>query len=154
MKISIISPGNFGNSPHKTVFEEYRKRLKWKLELKEIELKNAQNLSSEKLKEGEAQLISKHVKSGSVIIALDERGKEFSSVEFAKLLADFAVQGNSEISFVIGGADGLAKEILQQAQQKIAFGKMTFPHLMVRAMLAEQLYRAETIINKHPYHRQ
>lgn len=154
MKLSIISPGNFGNSPHKNVFEEYRKRLKWKLELKEIELKNAQNFSSEKLKECEADLILKTLKPASKLIALDEGGRQFSSVEFAKLISDFALHGDSDLTFVIGGADGLSKKILQKASLKISLGIMTFPHLMVRAMLAEQLYRAATIIDKHPYHRE
>lgn len=154
MKLTIISLGHFGNSVHKNVFEEYCKRLKWKVELKEIELKNSQSFSSEKLKEGEAELILKTLKPSSHLIALDEHGKHFSSVEFAKLLADFSLQGTSDLTFVIGGADGLAEKILQKSTLKISFSKMTFPHLMVRSMLAEQLYRASTIIDKHPYHRQ
>ncbi|MBU6339840.1 MAG: 23S rRNA (pseudouridine(1915)-N(3))-methyltransferase RlmH [Rickettsiales bacterium] len=154
MKISIISIGKFENSPHKQVFETYLKRSKWKIELKELELKNAHNLSVEKIKEGEGTLILKALKSGSKLIALDEEGKQFDSISFSKMLADFALRGESDLSFVIGGSDGLSSEVLQKAALKISLGKMTFPHLMVRAILAEQLYRAQTIIAGHPYHRE
>jgi len=154
MKISIISIGKFENSPHKQVFETYIKRLKWKVELKELDLKNSQNLSVTKIKEGEGALILKVLKPSSKLIVLDEDGKQFSSVAFAKMISDFAVAGDSDLSFVIGGSDGLSEEVLQKSNLKISFGKMTFPHLMVRAILAEQLYRAQSIISGHPYHRE
>lgn len=154
MKISIISIGKFENSPHKQVFETYLKRSKWKIELKELELKNAHNLSIEKIKEGEGALILKALKPSSKLIVLDEEGKQFDSISFSKILADFAVRGDSDLSFVIGGSDGLSNEVLQKSAMKISLGKMTFPHLMVRAILVEQLYRAQTIINGHPYHRE
>jgi len=154
MKITIISIGKFENSPHKAVFENYLKRLKWKIELKELELKNSHNMSIEKIKEGEGALILKAVKPSSRLIALDENGKQFKSRDFAKLIADFALQGNSDLTFVIGGSDGLAQEVLKKATLKISLGLMTLPHLMVRAVLMEQLYRASTIIENHPYHRE
>ena len=154
MKITIISIGKFENSPHRLAFENYLKRMKWDIELKELELKNAHNLSVDKIKEGEGKLIAKAIKSGSLVIALDEKGKEFTSQNFAKLIADFTLQGNSHFTFLIGGANGLSAEIIRSANLKIAFGLMTFPHLMVRAMLMEQLYRAQSIIAGHPYHKE
>lgn len=154
MKISIISIGKFENSSHKQVFESYLKRSKWKIELKELELKNAHNLSVEKIKEGEGTLILKAIKPSSKLIALDEEGRQFDSISFSKMLSDFAVNGDSDLSFVIGGSDGLSSELLQKAALKISLGKMTFPHLMVRSILIEQLYRAQTIIAGHPYHRE
>lgn len=154
MKISIISIGKFENSPHKQVFETYIKRLKWKVELKELDLKNSQNFSVPKIKEGEGALILKALKPSSKLIVLDEDGKQFSSVAFAKMISDFAVAGDSDLSFAIGGSDGLSEEVLKKSNLKISFGKMTFPHLMVRAILAEQLYRAQSIIAGHPYHRE
>lgn len=154
MRITILSIGKFENSPHKAVFENYLKRLKWKVELRELELKNAQNLSVAKIKEGEGDLILKALKPSSKLIALDEKGKQFGSLAFAKMLADFAVDGDSDLTFVIGGSDGLSSEVLQKAHLKISFGMMTFPHLMVRAILMEQLYRAQSIIAGHPYHRE
>ncbi len=154
MKITIISIGKFENSPHRLAFENYLKRMKWDIELKELELKNAHNLSVDKIKEGEGKLIAKAIKSGSLVIALDEKGKEFTSQNFAKLIADFAVKGDSHLTFLIGGANGLSSDIVGEAKLKIALGLMTFPHLMVRTMLMEQLYRAQSIIAGHPYHKE
>lgn len=154
MKISIISIGKFENSPHKLVFDTYLKRLKWKVELKEMDLKNAQNMSVDKIKEGEGDLILKALKPSSKLIVLDEKGKQFTSIDFSKLMANFAVDGDSDLSFVIGGANGLSAEVLKKAHLKISFSAMTFPHLMVRSILIEQLYRAQSIIAGHPYHRE
>jgi len=154
MKITIISIGKFENSPHKAVFDNYLKRLKWKVELRELELKNSHNMSIEKIKEGEGALILKALKPSSKLIVCDENGKQFKSRDFAKLISDFALQGDSDLTFVIGGADGLSPEVLQKASLKISLGLMTLPHLMVRSILVEQIYRAATIIDGHPYHRE
>lgn len=153
MRIKILSIGKFENSPHKIVFENYLKRLKWKVELRELELKNSQNMSAQKIKEGEGELILKALKPNSKIILLDENGKQFSSRAFAKLISDSALNGDSDLTFVIGGSDGLSKSLLEKSHLKISLSLMTFPHLMVRAILAEQIYRAQTIIEGHPYHR-
>lgn len=154
MRISIISIGKFDNSPHKQVFETYVKRLKWKIDLKELDLRNSNNLNVAKIKEGEGALILKALRPSSKLIALDEDGKQFGSVGFSKVISDSALSGDSDLTFVIGGSDGLSEEILKKSHLKISFGKMTFPHLMVRAILAEQLYRAQSIIAGHPYHRE
>lgn len=154
MKISIISIGKFENSPHRTVFETYLKRLKWKIELKEFDLKNSQNFSVEKIKKCEGELIIKALHPFSKLIALDEKGKQFKSRDFAKLISDFAVSGDSDLTFAIGGANGLSEEVLKKSSLKISLGSMTFPHLMVRSILVEQIYRASTIISGHPYHRE
>ncbi len=153
MKITILSIGKFENSPHKAVFEAYLKRMKWSIDLKEIELKNSNNLSDQQIKTLEAKLLIKSIKSGSIAIALDENGKQFSSNQFAKMLSDFSLHGDSNLCFMIGGAHGLGSEILNMAKLKISLGLMTFPHIMVRSMLLEQLYRAQTIIGGHPYHK-
>lgn len=154
MKITIISIGKFENSPHKAVFETYLKRLKWNIELKEFEAKNAKNLSPALLKQAEAELILKAAKPGSILILLDERGKQYSSLDFAKLLQNYGINGNSNLTFVIGGAFGLDESLKQKANLTLSFSAMTFPHLMVRSILLEQLYRAESIINNHPYHKE
>ncbi len=153
MKITIISIGKFENSPHKAVFETYLQRMKWKVSLKELELKNSQNLSVEKIKELEGDLIFKTLRPSSKLIALDEHGKQFSSRAFEKILSDYAVNGSSDFTFVIGGADGLSKFVLEKASLKLSLGLITLPHLMVRSILIEQLYRAFTITTNHPYHR-
>ena len=154
MRITILSIGKFNSSPHKAVFENYSKRLKWKIELRELELKNSQNMSIDKAKEGEGDLILKALRPSSKLILLDERGKQFASRDFAKLISNYGVDGESDLTFVIGGADGLSQELLKKNHLKISFGLMTLPHLMVRSVLAEQLYRAHTIIDGHPYHRE
>lgn len=154
MRITILSIGKFENSPHKAVFENYLKRLKWKVELKELDLKNSQNLSVAKIKEGEGDLILKTLKPSSKLIALDEHGKQFSSINFSKMFSNLALSGDSDVTFVIGGSDGLSEDVLKKAWLKISLSQMTFPHLMVRAILIEQIYRAQSIIAGHPYHRE
>lgn len=153
MKITIISIGKFEKSLFKPLFDDYLKRLKWKINLKELEVKNSKSLPSNDLKKEEAKLILANIKEGEKIIALDEKGEIFTSRKFAKLISNFAVNGNSSLSFIIGGADGLDEEIIKKAHMQISLSQMTFPHMMVRVILLEQIYRAFTIINNHPYHR-
>ncbi len=152
MKISIISIGKFSkNDPNYDLFLKYQKRLSWKLELKELEAKG--NLQGEVLKMREAELLLGNVPSSAKIIALDEKGRMLSSQEFASSIQNFANNGSSNLAFIIGGADGLGEEVKKKADLVLSFGKMTFPHMMIRSFLAEQIYRANSIINNHPYHR-
>ncbi len=153
MKITIISVGKFDSSPNEELFSDYTKRLKWQINLREINYKNSKNLSSNEIKNGEAKLIIENLKPNSYIIALDEHGKQFSSKEFSLILSDLMNNSISDLTFIIGGASGLALEVLQKAKLTMSFGKITLPHLMVRSILAEQLYRAYSIINNHPYHK-
>lgn len=160
MKIKIISPGKFENSPHLQMFNDYTKRLKSRVELIELEVKNGKNLELQKLKSEEEKLINKHLhpqkpnKNDPKSVILDENGLQLTSKQFAKFISDCQNNSESELCFVIGGAGGLSDEIKNQAKTKISFGLMTFPHLMVRVMLIEQIYRAFSIIENHPYHRQ
>lgn len=91
--------------------------------------------------------------SGAIVIALDERGKSLSSEALAKQLASWRDAGEARVAFVIGGADGLPAAVKAKAKLTLAFGSATWPHLLVRTMMAEQLYRAMTILSGHPYHR-
>jgi len=90
---------------------------------------------------------------GDVMIALDERGKSLTSPAFAQLMGRLRDEGESRVMFVIGGSDGLPGALRARAKNVLSFGSQTWPHLLVRAMLAEQLYRAVTILSGHPYHR-
>jgi len=153
MKITILAFGNFNNSAYKILFEEFLKRISYKIELKELKLKSSNNLNSELLKHKECELILSNLESDSVLIALDEKGKQFDSVEFAKILNNYQLNSSSKITFVIGGADGLDQKIISKANLVMSLGKMTLPHLMARVVIIEQIYRAQTIINNHPYHR-
>jgi 23S rRNA (pseudouridine1915-N3)-methyltransferase len=151
MRLTIASIGRFRGGPLEALYSEYSARLPWQLTLKESEEKKP--LKGDKLKEREADLLMKSVPKGAKLIVLHEHGKEFGSVEFAGLLRRFADEGAQEVAFLIGGADGHAKSTLDKADQLLSLGKMTWPHLMVRGLLAEQLYRAHSIQNNHPYHR-
>ena len=101
----------------------------------------------------EAELLEKAVASATTLVVLDERGRLLSSPEFADKLGTWRDQGGSEIAFVIGGADGIARELRDKADFALSFGKMVWPHMLARVMLAEQLYRATSILTGSPYHR-
>lgn len=102
---------------------------------------------------GEAALLRRALPGGAVLCALDERGQVMSSPDFAGTLARWRDAGAADAAFVIGGADGLTPELRNAAHHRLSFGPMVWPHLLARAMLAEQLYRAATILAGGPYHR-
>jgi 23S rRNA (pseudouridine1915-N3)-methyltransferase len=154
MRITIAAVGKWKAGPEKALFEEYRKRLKWPLALKEVEERRP--LPAPQLKVREAELLRAAVpgKSGDqVVIALDERGKTLSSEALAKQISAWQQRGIGEAAFVIGGADGLDEGLKKDAGMLLSLGAMTWPHMLVRVMLIEQLYRAQQILAGHPYHR-
>ena len=102
----------------------------------------------------EAALLRASVPAGSLLVCLDERGAVLSSPEFAKKLQDWADQGRSDVCFVVGGADGIDPSLRGEAAFLLSFGRMVWPHKLVRVMIAEQLYRAASIIAGTPYHRE
>jgi 23S rRNA (pseudouridine1915-N3)-methyltransferase len=102
----------------------------------------------------EARGLSAQLPTGGIVVALDERGKTLGSEDFAKRLARWRDDGNQAVSFVIGGADGLDPDFVRAADLTLSFSPLTWPHQLVRNMLAEQLYRATTILSGHPYHRE
>ena len=101
----------------------------------------------------EAALLRRAIPDGAVLVALDERGKLMPSPDFADRLAGWRDAGRGDLAFVIGGADGLAPELRAQADMALSFGAMVWPHMLVRVMLTEQLYRAASILARSPYHR-
>lgn len=122
-------------------------------EMKEIpELKNASSLSEDMIRRREGELILKSLKASDTLILLDEKGKEFRSVEFAAYVKGKLDHCSSDVVFCIGGAYGFSPEVYARASEKVSLGKMTFSHQMVRTIFAEQLYRAFTIIKGEPYH--
>ncbi len=102
---------------------------------------------------GEAELLRRAVPDGSVVCALDERGTAMTSPRFARLLEEWRDDGRADAAFLIGGADGLDPAVRDAADRRLSFGPMVWPHMLARAMLAEQLYRAATILAGGPYHR-
>lgn len=152
MRLRIIAVGRAKRGPEQSLFDDYRKRLtQWSLDLIEVEEKRPlptdQRIASE-----EALTLAK-VPAGAVIVALDERGEDLTSRQLADHFRKWQDSGVSDIAFVIGGADGLGEQLKAQARLKLRFGRLTWPHMMVRPMLAEQIYRCRQILDGHPYHR-
>ncbi len=151
MKILIAAIGKAKASPHLDLYREYCKRLKWKIECREFEAKPDDPVKR-KLREGE--LLLEAARKYDRIIALDEHGKDLSSTEFSGQIKKWQQQGHSSLALIIGGADGLSDAVLKEAHLQWSLGRATWPHMLVRAMVAEQLYRAHTLISGHPYHRE
>ena len=155
MKITLLTVGKTDRDWVKQGLELYISRLKHYIPfaLVEIpELKNVSALSTEQIKTKEGELILKHIRPGDDLILMDERGKMHTSIEFAKVLQDKISYIGIDIIFVIGGAYGFSQAVYDRADSKISLSKMTFSHQMVRAIFAEQLYRAFTIMRGEPYH--
>ncbi len=152
MKIHIGAVGRMKRGPVCELFETYRKRLPWPIEVIEIDDRKTTGQPDGREREGKALLEA--VPKGAWRIALDENGKSLSSKTFAARLTEWQDRGHSTLSFMIGGADGHAKPLLNEADFILSIGEMTWPHMLVRAMLAEQLYRAWSIGAGHPYHRE
>ena len=156
MKISISAVGRLRNSPEKELIDDYLSRFS-KLS-KPFGLSLNSVIEIEDKKGGgpisEAKLLTKNFQKNSKIIALDEGGEALSSKEFTKYLSNWAADGIGYCHIVIGGPDGLDKSLLEKSDLKISFGKMVWPHMLARVMIAEQLYRSATILAGNPYHRE
>ena len=152
MKINIVCVGKIKEHFFTEAINEYLKRISRFADLKIIEVDEASkitNLEQKSKTEGEKLL----QKCSGVIVALDGGGKLLSSTEISEYIHKKEVQGESTISFVIGGSNGLSKEVLEKADLILSFGKITFPHQLFRVVLVEQIYRALTIIEGLPYHK-
>lgn len=153
MKITIATIGKWKSGSEKALFYDYAARVPWNMTLKELEDKKPRvNITQSKIRE--AELLLAACENADVKVALDEKGKMLSSVNFANTLRKWEDQGLSDIAFIIGGPDGLDASVHKACQMTIALGTFTWPHLLVRALLAEQVYRASTILKNHPYHRE
>ena len=159
MKIDIICVGKIKEDFMRDAINEYKKRLGRYADISIIEVadepapENASGSMCEQIKEREGQRIAKHIAPGAFVFALEIKGRELSSEELAKKIEELGVDGKSHLQFIIGGSIGLAKTISDSADFKLSFGKMTFPHQLMRVILLEQIYRAERIINHEPYHK-
>jgi len=149
--IVVAAVGRAKAGPERELFDSYIARLPWRVDVKEIELKKEMAVDVRRAREGEALLAA--VPDGARIVALDERGRSDNSDAFAKRLGRWRDDGVRSVAFLIGGADGLDETIRKRADVVLNFGALTWPHMLVRALLAEQLYRAHTILTGHPYHR-
>lgn len=155
MKITLLTVGKTDVKWVKEGLDLYSSRLVHYVPFQIVEipeLKNVSALSKEQIKQKEGELLLKILKPSDEVILMDEHGREFTSVEFAKNLEEKISRASRDMVFVIGGAYGFSPDMYSRANGKISLSKMTFSHQMVRTIFAEQLYRAFTIIKGEPYH--
>ncbi len=158
MRITLAAIGRLRGGPEADLVNDYAARIRAvgrslgvsQFDVREFEA--PKGLSGEKRQQRESDLL-KEVAGAARIVVLDERGDTISSEALAARIAKWRDGGAGEIAFLIGGADGHHPSLVDSADLVVAFGKATFPHLLVRVMLAEQIYRAMTILSGHPYHR-
>ena len=151
MNFSIIAIGRAKAGPERELFRHYAARIQWPLEL--IELEEKRKLPPAQTMAAENALLIGAIPKDFTVVALDRRGKPLDSAGLAAHIAQQRDSGRAGIAFLIGGADGLSEATLKRATLVLSFGALTWPHMLARAMLAEQLYRAQQIIAGHPYHR-
>jgi 23S rRNA (pseudouridine1915-N3)-methyltransferase len=159
MRVTLAAVGRARKGPEAQLFEDYWTRAArlgprlgfTSFSVNLVDLSQCPSPEARRREEGEKLL--RRIPAGFYRIVLDERGRSLSSEEFAKKLLSVRDNGAGDIAFVIGGPVGLSADLLASAAQSMAFGAQTWPHLLVRAMLAEQIYRALTILSGHPYHR-
>lgn len=150
MRILIASIGKVSAGPEQALFDTYRARSAWPVE--KIEM-NAKARDPQKRREEESALLLRKTSQASKRIALDETGRSYSSQNFADLLSRWQGEGCGSVAFLIGGADGHSDIVRRESHLLMALGPMTWPHRLVPALLMEQIYRAQSILSGHPYHR-
>jgi 23S rRNA (pseudouridine1915-N3)-methyltransferase len=151
MRVTIAAVGRDRSGPTRDLFEEYCRRCPWPIRLREIAPRTTG--PPERRRAEEAERLSSAVAQDAALIALDESGRALTSRGFATRIAAWQAQGRGELTFLVGGPDGLDPALIERADLVLALGRMTWPHRLVRVLLAEQLYRAATILAGHPYHR-
>ncbi len=155
MRLHICAVGRLRAGPERALVDDYL--MRFERSGRALSLGPATEHEVEDRKGGgmsaEAALLAKAIPSGAAVIAMDERGREMTSPDFADLLARFRDAGRQDAALLIGGADGLAPDLRGGADAVLSFGPMVWPHMLVRVMIAEQLYRAASILAGAPYHR-
>jgi 23S rRNA (pseudouridine1915-N3)-methyltransferase len=151
MKVSIIAVGKLGQDPENVILQRYIKRIPWQVSLQEVAEKRP--VKGQERCAREAELLRGKLPKGAFLVALDEKGREYTSEALAAAIDGWRNRGVNNLAFMIGGAGGLDSRLRDSADIVMSLGRMTWPHALVRAMLAEQLYRASAILDGHPYHR-
>ncbi len=152
MRIHLVAIGKLKAGPLKNLEQFYAGRIAWPLQISEIASKR--KLPPPELRRHEGDLLLEACPKDAVIVALDERGKAFSSLEFSRLLGRWRDNGARDLAFLIGGAEGLSDGVKKRVGLVLSLGPATWPHFLARGMLLEQIYRAETLLAGHPYHRE
>ena len=159
MQIDILCVGKIKEAFYRDAVEEYKKRLGRYCRIGEVEVQDEKTPDAAgeaemlRIKEKEGRRLLEKISDGAYVIALAIEGKSFTSEGLASELESLAVNGVSHIQFIIGGSLGLSPEVLSRADLLLSFSKMTFPHQLMRVILAEQLYRSYRIIRNEPYHK-
>ena len=151
LEIRVIAVGRGKDNPAQIIFNDYIARLPWKVNL--IEIKEVGSGHAGDRRKREYKKIVSILPTEANIILIDQRGKELSSKKFAFVINEFRESRSRHLVFIIGGADGLDQALLSKSDLVLSLGEMTWPHILVRAMLAEQLWRAASILSGHPYNR-
>jgi 23S rRNA (pseudouridine1915-N3)-methyltransferase len=151
VRILIAAVGRLRRGPELELIEIYRGRMRWSVSVREVE--EHRPLPAVERRRREGALLRAAVPGDAVLVALDERGIQMDSKQFADRIGAWQAGGRRDLAFVIGGADGLDTALLAAAEISLSFGPMTWPHMLVRSMLMEQLYRAQQILAGHPYHK-
>lgn len=155
MRLHVCAVGRLRAGPERSLVDDYMQRFNRSARalglgpITEHEVEDRRNLGMA----AEAELLERAVPDGALTVALDERGQTLTSPEFAGRIAGWRDGGQQDLAFLIGGADGLAPSFRVKSGFSLSFGKMVWPHMLVRVMLAEQIYRAATILAGGPYHR-
>lgn len=149
MEIIVAAVGRMKAGPARDLWDDYARRIGWDLTLREVEEKRP--LAGSELKAREADLLRKVLPERAYLVSLDAGGRAIDSPTLAKHMNEWRERG--PIAFVIGGADGLETALLSQSSYVLSLGAMTWPHMLARVMLIEQIYRAQCILTNHPYHR-
>ena len=155
MKINLLCIGKTDDKEIKNLINYYltRRPRHWNFEITEIpDVKNARNHTPDLLKKEEAKLFLNIIENTDLVVLLDEKGKQFTSREFAQKLDSYQNNSIKKICFLVGGAYGFSEEMYQRANEKISISKMTFTHQMIRLFFVEQIYRADQILQGKPYH--
>ena len=155
MKIALIVIGKTDAGYFVEALNEYKNRLAHYIPFEMIvipDIKNTKSLSEQQQKDKEGELILKSLQPGDFVVLLDEKGKEYTSMEFASYLEKKTHTVPKRLVFVVGGPYGFSKSVYDTAAQKISLSRMTFSHQMIRLIFVEQIYRAMTILNNEPYH--
>ena len=145
LNCEIIAVGRLRQGPLLDLYNEYSKRLQWSLTLHEIDDRKPDQIDKKILEKLNTQ---------ARIFILDERGKSVTSPAFANRMGSFIADGIKDVQFIIGGADGHSEDVRKKANFLLSFGSQTWPHMLARVMLVEQIYRAQQILAGHPYHRE
>lgn len=155
MKVRLLSVGKMDNAHFDQLIEEYWKRVNFYIPFEMTiiaDLKNKKNISEKEQKTLEGNLLLKSLQPGDHVVLLDDKGKQYTSTEFARYIEKKSHTVSKRLVFMVGGPYGFSQEVYDTASEKLSLSKMTFTHQMVRLVFAEQLYRAMTILHNEPYH--